>query len=265
MKAIFIADAHLRQANSTGYQTLSLFLSRIRADMGAPADLAIGQQGHIGQTAQPQKLAIDSLFVAGDFFDFWFAKSWHIYPDFGPIVERLIALKDQGIAISLYEGNHDFFLNDYFGCCLGMTVAPESGTFDLDGLRVYLAHGDTVDQKNRGYLRLRGLLRSLPVYRLQKRLPLSLLWKVAQLSSRLSKELTGGSQEALIGKMEAFSRNKFREGFDVVILGHCHEPLLKEYVIGGRRKIFATLGDWIAHYSYLYYADGRFDLARFRP
>ncbi|MCG6533928.1 MAG: UDP-2,3-diacylglucosamine diphosphatase [Syntrophales bacterium LBB04] len=265
MKAIFIADAHLWQAKSVRYQALSLFLNRILADRGAYTDLAIEPQGYLGQNAQPQTLAIDSLFVIGDFFDFWFARNRHVYPDFVPIVERLIALKDHGIAISIYEGNHDFFLNDYFGLCLGMTVVQESSTLDMDGLRIYVAHGDTVDQENRGYLRLRRLLRSIPVYRLQKRLPLRLLWRVAQLGSRVSKEWTSGSREALVGKMEAFSINKFNEGFDAVILGHCHEPVLKEYVIGGRRRIFSTLGDWIAHYSYLHYSDGRFSLARFRP
>jgi UDP-2,3-diacylglucosamine hydrolase len=267
MKAIFIADAHLRQVNSAGYKALALFLSRIRGWKGtvACAGLDKGAQGPAGESFFPEAPAIDRLYVVGDFFDFWFSRNGRIYPDFRPIVERLIDLRDQGVAISFYEGNHDFFLNDYFGFCLGMTVVPESGVLSLDGLRVFLAHGDMIDAENWGYLRLRRLLRSGLFYNMQKRLPLSLLWKAAQMSSLMSKELTGGSQDALVEKMEVFSMDKFAEGFDAVIMGHCHKPLLKEYVIDGRRKIFATLGDWIAHYSYLHYTDGRFQLANFRP
>jgi UDP-2,3-diacylglucosamine hydrolase len=65
--------------------------------------------------------------------------------------------------------------------------------------------------------------------------------------------------------MEAFALNKFHEGIDAIILGHCHIPLLKEYDIGGQRKTFVTLGDWIKHYSYLSYEDGRFTLSYYKP
>jgi UDP-2,3-diacylglucosamine pyrophosphatase LpxH len=50
-----------------------------------------------------------------------------------------------------------------------------------------------------------------------------------------------------------------------VILGHCHKPLLIEELCDGRRKTFATLGDWITRDSYLLYDDGRFTLNRFPP
>ena len=60
--------------------------------------------------------------------------------------------------------------------------------------------------------------------------------------------------------MEAFSLKKFEEGFDAVILGHCHKPQMKEYVIDGKRRIFATLGDWVKHHSYLCYEEGNFTL-----
>jgi len=181
------------------------------------------------------------------------------------VIERLVELKNQGVAISVYEGNHDFFLKDYFSVHLGMAVVPDSNELDLDGLRVFLSHGDTIDDGNRAYLLLRRLLRSVSFYRLQKRLPLSLLWGAARLSSAMSKELTAGSQEALVKRMESFSMDKFSEGFDAVILGHCHKPLFKECVVDGRRRVFAALGDWIVHYSYLHYSDGRFRLAHFRP
>ncbi|MBU1745010.1 MAG: UDP-2,3-diacylglucosamine diphosphatase, partial [Proteobacteria bacterium] len=58
---------------------------------------------------------------------------------------------------------------------------------------------------------------------------------------------------------------KFQEGYDAVILGHCHKPTLREAIYDGRRKTFATLGDWISGDSYLSYHDGRFALNRFLP
>ncbi|MBN1614858.1 MAG: UDP-2,3-diacylglucosamine diphosphatase, partial [Deltaproteobacteria bacterium] len=258
MKAVFIADAHLRGAESAGYQTLVLFLNRLRGGAGM-SDGPDGERTEFGQAGNgftPERLTIDSLFIAGDFFDFWFARKGKIYPGFTTAIECLVRLKNQGVAISFCEGNHDFFLRDYFSVSLGMNVIPDSVVLDLDGLRVFLSHGDTVDVENRSYLRLRRLLRSGSFYRLQRRLPLSMLWRLARLSAEVSKGLTAGAQDALVKKMEAFSMGKFEEGCDAVILGHCHKPLLKEFVIGGRRKIFATLGDWIVHYSYLHYDGG---------
>jgi UDP-2,3-diacylglucosamine hydrolase len=133
----------------------------------------------------------------------------------------------------------------------------------VDGLRILVSHGDTIDRGNRKYLALRGLLRSSFARVLERRLPLSLLWRVARLSSKMSKGMSDESAERLAEIMHGFARVKFREGYDAVILGHCHKPLIRQEMIDGQKKTFATLGDWITHDSYLHYDDGRFSLNRF--
>jgi UDP-2,3-diacylglucosamine hydrolase len=57
---------------------------------------------------------------------------------------------------------------------------------------------------------------------------------------------------------------KFEEGFDAVILGHCHYPLIEQCVVDGRTRTFSVLGDWIRHYSYLLYDNGSFKLFRYK-
>jgi UDP-2,3-diacylglucosamine hydrolase len=64
--------------------------------------------------------------------------------------------------------------------------------------------------------------------------------------------------------MLAFSMDKFREGFDTVILGHSHQPVLKEFIMDGRQKTFATLGDWTRHMSYLLCEDGHYRLCYYQ-
>ena len=123
--------------------------------------------------------------------------------------------------------------------------------FNLDGLRILVSHGDTVDRGNRKYLALRGFLRGSFARRLQRLLPLELLWRLARLSSEMSKEMSRESQDRLTEVMYRFALEKFHEGYDAVILGHCHKPLLREIVSGDRKKTFVTLGDWITHDSYL--------------
>jgi len=234
MKAIFLADAHLKNADDDGYRHLMHFLDTMQA--------------------------VDNLFIAGDFFDFWFCRDRRVYPEFLSIIEKLVNLRDHGVHIVFCEGNHDFYLGSYFSEGLGMTVFTEWANIDLDGQKILISHGDTVDESDRRYLLLRKILRSGLFYRIQRNVPLGLLWKIARLSSIVSKELSKESQNWLATKMEIFSQEKFKEGFDAVIMGHCHKPQIKEYMIDGRRKTFATLGDWVRHHSYLYYENGHFAL-----
>jgi len=232
MKAVFIADAHLDGSASAGYRHLMHFLNSI------------------------QGLA-DKLFILGDFFDFWFAGKNGVYPGFSDIVERLLELQGSGIDVSFFEGNHDFFLGDYFGS-YGIRVFSDGAVIDLDGKRVFVSHGDTVDTANKGYLCLRRLLRSNHFYNLQKRMPSSILWSVSRVISGMSRSHEGPSSNGLAARITTFAMEKFEEGADAVILGHFHSPRLEEHVMQDRVKTFVILGDWIRHYSYLLYDDGRF-------
>lgn len=238
MKAIFLADAHLKNAKDDSYRDLMEFIHLMPA--------------------------VDRLFIAGDFFDFWFCRDKRVYPGFTPIIDELINLKQRGTDIFIFEGNHDFHLGSYFSEILGMTVFTGWAGIDLDDQKILISHGDMVDKTNRKYILLRKFLRSGLFYRIQKMTPLFLLWKIARFSSVTSKQLTIESENRIVKKMEIFSLEKFREGFDAVILGHCHKPSLKEYVMDGRKRTFATPGDWIRRHSYLYYEDGDFTLRHYK-
>ena len=240
MKAVFLSDAHLQSKEDANYNLLLSFLDTLKGK-------------------------IDHLFIVGDFFDFWFCKEGEIYPDFRIIVDKLIDLKNSGAHIHLCEGNHDFFLEKFFTNIHGMEVFPEWGTINLDGIKTLVSHGDTIDTTNTRYLMLRKILRSRTFYRIQEKIPLVILWKIARMSSKISNEHLAKPPDGLVEIMEAFKTEKFKEGFDAVILGHCHTPAIKQYVIDGRGKTFVTLGDWISHYSYLLYEDGKFILSAYRP
>jgi UDP-2,3-diacylglucosamine hydrolase len=251
MRALFLSDAHLRGPGSAAHEKIFRFFDRIR-----------GRGETIRGRILADPLTVDLLVIAGDFFDFWFGREAVIYPGFRWVVNRMAALKQEGVRIVLCEGNHDFFLGDYFTERLGIEVYPEAVDLDIDGLRVLVSHGDTIDRDNRKYLALRKFLRSAFALRLQQALPLKLLWGVARLSSELSKGMSGESQDRLAEVMHRFAHGKFREGYDAVILGHCHKPLLCREQGEGRQKTFATLGDWSVHDTYLSYEDGHFSMER---
>jgi UDP-2,3-diacylglucosamine hydrolase len=252
MQTVFFSDAHLKGPGYAGHEKILRFFRCLR-----------GRGGNESVKTAIETLTLDHLVIAGDFFDFWFERGGAIYPGFRPIIDRMVALQREGVRISLCEGNHDFFLADYFSHRLGIDVYPEWAEFHLDDLRILVSHGDTIDRGNKKYLALRRFLRGSFARHLQRLLPLEWLWRLARLSSEMSKEMSRESEDRLAEVMYRFALEKFSGGYDAVILGHCHKPLLREIVSGDRKKTFVTLGDWTRHGSYLSLDEGRFTLRRF--
>jgi UDP-2,3-diacylglucosamine hydrolase len=259
MKAIFLSDAHLKDSRTPGYRALMAFLRRLQFAGWAGSGEG-SREGTEGEVMNGPPLLVTDLFLVGDIFDFWFSRKRRIYPDFEAVITRLRELKAQGVAVHLCEGNHDFFLKGYFTDILGMTVYEDMAVIERDGRRLFIAHGDLIDRTNIQYLRLRKILRSPFIYHLQRALPLSLLWGIARWSSSMSKEIMGGAEEKIARTMGEFAQDRFTEGYDAVILGHCHRPGLEVTTLGGKPRMFVTLGDWLRHHTYLYYNEGRFEL-----
>ena len=115
-----------------------------------------------------EKTPIDDLYILGDLFDFWFCSKDHIHPEFQLVIHSLVDLQKTGVRIHLCEGNHDFFMKEYFHDVLGMEVFEEWADIKLDKLRMLVAHGDTADRSNRTYMMFRKILRSRPFYNIQR-------------------------------------------------------------------------------------------------
>ena len=256
MKAVFISDAHLKCANAERYSQLINFLSDIKEGM-------IRQLINSDELGR-KKTLIDDLYIAGDLFDFWFCNREKINPEFILIINKLIELQKAGIRVHLGEGNHDFFLGEYFHDVLGMEVFQEWADVKIDNLRVLIGHGDTADSTNIKYLLFRKILRSRPFHHFQSFIPASIRWALANFSSTASKEMTIEHGDLLVKRMLSFAVIKFQEDYDVVIVGHCHIPVLRRYDVSGKKKTFVALGDWINHYSFVYYENKNFYLGYYR-
>ena len=257
MKAIFISDAHLKRATDERYAQLMNFLGDIKD--GKVRFMVDSDE--LGKDAAP----VDDIYIVGDLFDFWFSQKEKIYPEFKLIINKLIELQKAGISIHLCEGNHDFFMKEYFHDVLGMEVFEEQAEIKLDNLQALIAHGDMVDKTNIKYVLFRKILRSRPFYQFQRFIPSSIRWALASISSTASKEMTIEDGGVLVEKMLSFAQDRFKEDYDAVVLGHCHKPVLRYYVVEGKKKTFVALGDWIRHYSFLYYENSKFFLGYYRP
>jgi UDP-2,3-diacylglucosamine hydrolase len=252
MRAVFLSDVHLKRRSDPAYEKCMAFFSRLRGKGSSSTD-----------PGDEKRLEIDLLVIAGDFFDFWFERGGRIYPEFRPVVERLIRLGQEGVRVCICEGNHDFFLGDFFSKQTGFEVHTEDVRLDLDGMACLVSHGDTVDDRNWRYQTLRKWLRSSLAYRTQRILPLTWLWRIARFSSKVSRDAFDDGTNRLLGGMHYYGLEKCRGGFDAVIFGHCHTPTFREERIDGRLTCTVTLGDWITHQNYLLFENGCFTQERF--
>jgi UDP-2,3-diacylglucosamine hydrolase len=257
MKAVFISDAHLKRATDERYGQLICFFKEI-------------QDGNVRSLTDKdalgcEKTSIDDLYILGDFFDFWFCNAGRIHPEFQLLISKLVELQKAGIRIHLCEGNHDFFMTEYFRDRLGMEVFEEWADVRLDGLRMLVSHGDTADRSDKVYLMFRKILRSRVFYHVQRLIPDAIRWAIASMTSNVSKEMNNDNRDILVKRRIAFAVEKFHEGYDVMILGHCHKPFMKIFNVAGKEKTFVTLGDWVHHYSFLYYEDKKLFMSYYQP
>lgn len=233
MKAVFIADGHLKGLDDPNQRSLVRFLDSLDG--------------------------VDTLVVLGDLFDFWTGFSAVVYYRYLPVLSSLMRLKERGTSIIYLEGNHDFTMGGFFTDVLGASVYPDSCEMAADGRKVFLSHGDAIDMK-RGYAIWRSFLRGSFFGGLTRLLTPAFVAGVAGMLSNKSREY--GRDTAVESRQRAFARSRIAEGVDAVVLAHSHVPGVYIEEAGGRRGVYANPGSW-ADRSYLVYGNGEFRACRF--
>ncbi len=235
MRAIFVADAHLRKPGDRNYLRMLDFLEEQR-----------------GKT--------DMLVLLGDIFEFWIGKST-VIADHVPLIDALERLHQQGTQLVYVEGNHDFHLGPVFTERLACRVFPDGGSIELDGMKVYLAHGDLANPDDAGYRLLRSFFRSDLVRFLIRVLPNVMLQSIAVLAGSLSKKSLGGQRDRPAREvLKPYAETLLAAGHQAVVSGHFHQPFHEKL---GDGELIA-LGDWITQFSYAVYENRTFTLASYR-
>ncbi len=233
MKDVFVADAHLEKPEDLNYRLFLRFLEDLRGDAR-------------------------TLFLLGDIFEFWVGYQHVAFSSYVPVLEALRALRESGTEIVYVEGNHDFHMGPWFVETLGCRVLPDGGVIHFDNRKIFIAHGDLANPRDTGYRFLRSLLRSVPLRLLFKIFPPDWTWAIAHWSSDRSRNFHSAKQKRwdTHSVVREYAEQFFAEGCDTVIMGHFHDPWVREK--DGRTII--ALGDWIKQFSYAVYEDDIFSL-----
>lgn len=237
MKAVFISDAHLKEPSDNNYKIILNFLDNLKD--------------------------VNLLVILGDLFDFWNGRNKIAHKHHKPILDRLLHLKNSGAKIIYLEGNHDFFMGRFFTENLNADVFENNAEITLDNKKIFLAHGDMVNKKDYGYRILRRLLRSWLMKIIFYILPSIIVWRIANAMSKGSRQyLAKGFKydEMFLD----YAREKWKQGYDAVMLGHAHSPKILKEVIDGKERFYINPGDWIGHFTYIVYEDKKFSMEKFK-
>lgn len=208
---------------------------------------------------------VSELYLVGDIFDYWFEYKTAIPKGFSRFLGKIAEMRDQDIPIYFFTGNHDMWMFDYFESEFGIPVYRESQIRELQGKKIYIAHGDGLGPKDYGYKFIKKVFSNKLCQWLYARLHPNLgLWLMKKFS-HTSRD-AGGDDAEFYGRekemLVQYSDQKESESHhDYYIFGHRHLPL--EVSIGNGKSTYFGLGDWTDYQSYGVLEDGVFSLKYF--
>lgn len=193
-----------------------------------------------------------ALFILGDLFDFWFEYKTVVPKGFVRILGKLAELKDKGIPIFFFVGNHDLWMDDYFQTELGIPVFHESQTFDINGKSLFIAHGDGLGPGDMGYKRMKKVFTNKVSKWLFRWLHPDIGVKLGSYLSVKNKLISGDEDIKFLGEdkewLILYAKRKLEtQHFDYFVFGHRHLPMIIDL---NEKSKYINLGDWISYFTY---------------
>jgi UDP-2,3-diacylglucosamine pyrophosphatase LpxH len=208
------------------------------------------------------------LVINGDFIDIWQFRSYYFPKSHTKVLQRIFKFVSDGVRVYYLTGNHDELLRRYSGLNLGNLELEDKLILTLDGKQHWFFHGDIFDVTMRGsrWLAKLGntgyelliLINKLVNFFLELlgRDKISFSQKVKAATKRGIKKL--GDYEITAAEIA------IDNGYDYVINGHVHIPVIKEIKTGKGSVMYLNSGDWVENMTALEYDEGEWKLVWFK-
>lgn len=201
----------------------------------------------------------DDLILAGDIFDLFIGGKKIFKERYQLFFDELEKAIHRGVEVHYIEGNHDFLLKDAFYSFQKVKIHEESVTLNRSGKRFLVAHGDLANHQDYRYRITRWFFRSLFCKFLFMVIPghwIDCIGKFLSQKSRdhhpvLFTDLPVDEQNSIRKIYRNFAAEKIVEGFDFVVMGHCHDLDEKNFQVAGRSGQYINVGFPRVHGTYL--------------
>jgi UDP-2,3-diacylglucosamine hydrolase len=208
-----------------------------------------------------------AIFLVGDVFDFWFEYKQVVPKGFVRFFAKLAQLKENGIDIHIFTGNHDLWMNDYLQKEIGATIYHQKVELQLVSTNctknVLVAHGDGLGPGDTKYKILKKIFTNSICKWLFRWLHPDIGIKIAQLWSRHS--FTDPSIEVFHGEdkewLIQYCRKKLTEkSYNYFVMGHRHLPMK---IALTENSTYINLGDWIVNCHYVVFDGNEMNLVKY--
>lgn len=196
------------------------------------------------------------IFLVGDIFDFWFEYRTVIPKGYSRLIGKLGELRDQGIPITFFTGNHDMWMFDYFREELGIPILRQPIVREFSGKKFMIGHGDGLGPGDHGYKFIKKVFANRLCQIAFSWIHPSIGMSIAHFWSRKSRDTNreastflGPEKEWLVQYCE---RKLKTEYYDYFIFGHRHLPI--DFTLSNASSRYINLGEWMNYNSY-----GKFD------
>ncbi len=192
------------------------------------------------------------IYLVGDIFDFWFEYATVVPKGYVRLLGKLAELRDSGILIYFFIGNHDMWMFRYFEEELGIPIYRKPIVRKLFGKAFFIGHGDGLGPGDHGYKFLKKVFANPVCQWLFARLHpnfgigLATFWsRKSREHNRIETEFYGEEKERLL----AYANRKLDQQYaDYYIFGHRHLPI--DYTLKNGKSRYINLGEWMNYNSY---------------
>jgi UDP-2,3-diacylglucosamine hydrolase len=144
------------------------------------------------------------------------------------------------------------WMSGYFEQELGIPVYYAPKTFEFNGKKVLVGHGDGLGPGDYGYKFLKKIFRNPLCKFLFGLIPPFLGIGLAGIMSKSSRSVTGDSDATFLGADKEWliiycTEQLKSEHHDYFIFGHRHLPILFQL---NEKSTYINLGDWIRYFTY---------------
>ncbi len=212
------------------------------------------------------KIDAEAIFLLGDLFDFWFEYKTVVPKGFIRVLGKLAEIKDLGIPIYFFVGNHDLWMHDYFEKELQIPVYFDNKEFTFGDKTFLIGHGDGKGPGDKGYKRMKKVFIHPLSKWLYRWLHPDIGMRLAQYLSVKNKLISGDSDVQFLGEdnewLVLYSKRKLEtKHYNYLIFGHRHLPMVLSV---GENSEYVNLGDWISYFTYGVFDGTTFELKTFK-
>jgi UDP-2,3-diacylglucosamine hydrolase len=206
-----------------------------------------------------------SIYLLGDIFDFWFEYKYTIPKGYIRLLGKLAEIRDSGIPIGFFTGNHDMWMFDYFPKELNIPVYREPISLEVGNQRLLIGHGDGLGPGDHTYKFLKQFFNSKICQWLFARIHPNLGIAIAHMWSRRSRISNIKKEEEFHGEEGEYLWVYCRElekklHHDFYVFGHRHLPLTLKVA---ENSTYINLGEWVNFNTYAVYNGTNVDLKTF--